>query len=958
MPSNVDLRIRLDGIAEIQSDLLKLRNSLLEERRELDRISDAHKRVRAEIAENRRVHGSASEAMKQRERELRDIIDKQRNSIRGTTRSIQEKGVQVAKERQEYTKLARSVREADKAQQNLNKTNRVTATLVRQTWQYFSYAFGVYGMVRLLKNVTGEVLKFNAALKTTQTVTGATAKEMEVLRESALNVVRRGSIFSPTTIAEAQTELAKLGLTAEEIGLSIKGISDLAIATGEDMVKSGEIVTSVLRSWGLDASETGRIVDVMGGAFNASALDLTRLNEALKYIGPVAKTVGWTFEDVTAVLAKLADSQIYGSLAGTSLRNILISLADSGSNLSKMLGGTSTSLEDFLEKLGALDDAGLTTVLNTIEMRRALTAFNLVIQRREDIIAYRRELDDMNGAIEKMAGTRMDSAISKTQQLQATWALFWNTVFTSDTQVSRALNALNEYFLNAEAMMRRYGGSAGFSALILPQGQTLGNAIRAQEKAILEATERLLGEEMRLRREHADNIIALGQETIKNEIQRLTEVTNRWKYEIISLERDATSPLGISVGLFGDAASRLGEEIEYNEAVIKLLEAAIAKTDEAIKKTDDSLEKLTRDEYLNWFKNLTEILERGAGQYDIMSRSISELTDKLREAIISGESVDIIQKYVDSIKELTGEKERVDAFVDSLLKVNDGTMQLRDKFSNITPKQLAGDKPEEDEPFNLDVILRTTDLFTNAFEDMASAVVSAIDRIVDRYDTMVGETQSALDTEMRLMEMGYANNVSAKQKELAELKALRADALKDQAEAVRQQQLLESIAQGVNIASAASGILRTAGATGGLGLLVAPGLLAALFALWRQAKVQAIQSAYPEFGEGGWITGPSHKKGGVNINAEGGEFMVNKDEANRSAATKKFLMAFNEGKIDLDRLLLERENITVVDLDGSRTLNEMNKNIRKMAQGGRQYDHFGGYTIERSGIRTRKIYGS
>lgn len=48
------------------------------------------------------------------------------------------------------------------------------------------------------------------------------------------------------------------------------------------------------------------------------------------------------------------------------------------------------------------------------------------------------------------------------------------------------------------------------------------------------------------------------------------------------------------------------------------------------------------------------------------------------------------------------------------------------------------------------------------------------------------------------------------------------------------------------------------------------------------------------FASGGWIDGPSHASGGVNINAEGGEYMVNKFAA---ASLRPFMEDINRGRL-------------------------------------------------------------
>lgn len=91
----------------------------------------------------------------------------------------------------------------------------------------------------------------------------------------------------------------------------------------------------------------------------------------------------------------------------------------------------------------------------------------------------------------------------------------------------------------------------------------------------------------------------------------------------------------------------------------------------------------------------------------------------------------------------------------------------------------------------------------------------------------------------------------------------------------------------INTAAAVVKSLATAGIPAGL---VTAAIAAALGAA--QAAVVASQPT-PSFGKGGWIKGKSHSEGGVDINAEGGEFMVKKSAAQKH---RQLLESINSDK--------------------------------------------------------------
>ena len=93
-------------------------------------------------------------------------------------------------------------------------------------------------------------------------------------------------------------------------------------ATGEDLANASATAGSVIRAFGLEAEQAGRVVDIMAGSFTNSALNLERFTQSMKFAAPVARATGFTVEETTALLMKLADAGLTGSIAGNALKNI------------------------------------------------------------------------------------------------------------------------------------------------------------------------------------------------------------------------------------------------------------------------------------------------------------------------------------------------------------------------------------------------------------------------------------------------------------------------------------------------------------------------------------------------------------------------------------------------------------------------------------------------------------
>ena len=126
-----------------------------------------------------------------------------------------------------------------------------------------------------------------------------------------------------------------MGFTKNDIIAMQGAIVNLATATQEDLASSAEVVANILRAFSLEANEATRVVDIMGKAFNDSALNLANFREAIKYVAPIAKQANFTFAETTSLLEQLANAGIKGSLAGTGLTNIISRLGNENSKFAK-----------------------------------------------------------------------------------------------------------------------------------------------------------------------------------------------------------------------------------------------------------------------------------------------------------------------------------------------------------------------------------------------------------------------------------------------------------------------------------------------------------------------------------------------------------------------------------------------------------------------------------------------
>lgn len=157
-------------------------------------------------------------------------------------------------------------------------------------------------------------------------------------------------------VGEVAISLARAGFSLEQINDSLFAVVQGAEATGTAYAEMADIVVSSLGQFGLAADQAQDAVDTLTVAANSSNQTVIDLGQALKYVGPVANTVGASLQDTALQISVLANAGIKASTAGTSLRTILtnvqIAAGGAGEEFTKLSRG-SARLVTALQLIGA-----------------------------------------------------------------------------------------------------------------------------------------------------------------------------------------------------------------------------------------------------------------------------------------------------------------------------------------------------------------------------------------------------------------------------------------------------------------------------------------------------------------------------------------------------------------------------------------------------------------------------
>lgn len=136
---------------------------------------------------------------------------------------------------------------------------------------------------------------FDAGMSTVQANTGASADEMSLLRQAAIDA-GASTVYSATDAADAINELGKAGMSTSDIlSGGLNGALDLAASDGMEVAEAAELMSSAMAQFNLTGADATRIADALAagaGKAQGSARDLGYASNSQAW-SPTASASAW-----------------------------------------------------------------------------------------------------------------------------------------------------------------------------------------------------------------------------------------------------------------------------------------------------------------------------------------------------------------------------------------------------------------------------------------------------------------------------------------------------------------------------------------------------------------------------------------------------------------------------------------------------------------------------------------
>lgn len=336
-------------------------------------------------------------------------------------------------------------------------------------------------------------MDFESQISRVGAIAGASGKELDALRDSALELGASTS-KSASEVAIAQEGLAALGFTATDVIAAMPGVISAAESSGADMAQTAEVMASALNIFGLEAAESTRVADILAQTANMSAADINDMGYALKYAGPVAANLGVSMEELSASIGIMTNAGLDGSSAGTALRAGLLSLLNPSEQNSKMMEamgvqmtdangkfiGLSGVVKNLGESMNGMTDAQKTATLASLVGTEASSGFLALMNAGPaEIDKFTTSLENSGGASATAAAAMKDNLKGALEELGGAFETAQITIGTTLTPaiqlVASLLTGLANAFNNLSPGMQQFIAiGAAVTAGVLLLGAGLG----------------------------------------------------------------------------------------------------------------------------------------------------------------------------------------------------------------------------------------------------------------------------------------------------------------------------------------------------------------------------------------------------------------------------------------------------------------------------------------------------
>lgn len=336
--------------------------------------------------------------------------------------------------------LRDSRRQSDNLRDSLRQSSQQLRIVNRQAEQLKSRfdAIGALGKIGLAigapagalaagGGIIGTGMAFEKQMSRVGALSGATDKQLQKLTETARELGKETK-YTATQAGEGMEYLAMAGWKTNQVISAMPGMLNLAAAGAMELDRAADITSDVMTAFGLSADKATHSADVFAYAQANANTNVEQMGEAMKYIAPMADTIGWSLEQTAASQMVLANAGLKGTIAGQAFASSLARLAEPAKSAREKMEDLGISFFDAKGEMMSLPEMiaeleekldGLTTKerLGALKKIFGVESFKhwaiLLKAGSKELQGLTTELENADGAAAKMAEKQLDNVAGK-----------------------------------------------------------------------------------------------------------------------------------------------------------------------------------------------------------------------------------------------------------------------------------------------------------------------------------------------------------------------------------------------------------------------------------------------------------------------------------------------------------------------------------------------------------------
>ena len=330
------------------------------------------------------------------------------------------------------------------------------------TW--FSLTRIIMAAFRAIKQMVTNVIELDSAMTQLQIVTGATDAKMTTFLKNATGLAKELGQSISDVLKSIET-FSRLGYNLDDSSTLAKYTAILANVAAVDTQEATTGVTSIIKGFNMDVSNSEHVADVLIEVGQKYAVSAAELMEAFEKSGAALNATNTSFEKSVGLIAAANASVQNASTVGTALKTISARIRGSKSDLEE-LGEDTSELADGFSKYA--------------KELKALTGFDIMVDgttnQFKDIYDILQGIANVWDKLSDTQQARVAEILGGTRQLQVISSILGNWTDAAGAYQSAMESAGTAAEANAIYMDSIEGKIGVFKATFQELSETLINS--------------------------------------------------------------------------------------------------------------------------------------------------------------------------------------------------------------------------------------------------------------------------------------------------------------------------------------------------------------------------------------------------------------------------------------------------------------------------------------------------